>query len=64
MQTKKKKKIISREADIESFNQFCLKKKDHNNEPFFVMEGTQIVQNYRCQLDTKSVLDSYRLSIK
>ncbi len=61
---KPKKKLINRDDDIDSFNRFCLQYRDHQKEPFFIMSGTQITQNYRCVLGLKSVMDAYRLSIK
>ena len=63
--TKKlKSKVINRDDDIDSFNRFCLQHRDHQKEPFFIMSGTQVVQNYRCSLELKSVTDAYRLSLK
>lgn len=61
---KPKKQQPNRDSDINEFNRFCLTQRDINKEPFFIMQGTQVVQNYRCQLNLKSVMDAYRLSIK
>ena len=52
------------EIDYDAFNRFALKYKDYKGEPFFIMQWTQIVQNYKCVLLVETVLDAYRKSLK
>ena len=61
---KPKKSKVNRDGDTDAFNRFCLQQRDYQKEPFFILEGTQVIQNYKCSLELKSVMNAYRLSIK
>lgn len=55
----KKKKVVT-EQDYDKFTEFCLNKKDDHGEPFYLLAGTQPVQNYRCNLSAAIVLEDFR----
>lgn len=62
--TRHKKKKPSIEIDIDGFIRFGLQYKDFNGEPFFILDETKLVQNYKCVLNSDQLLSSYRNYLK
>lgn len=57
---KSKKSKSDDDRKINDFNDFCLAQKDYHGESFFILNGTQIVQNYKCQLSYEDIVTRFR----